>query len=38
MFMVCAGDMFAFTYGNEKLVLTMLANFMTLRDRADLTD
>ena len=36
--MVCAGDVFAFTDGNEKLVATMLATFMTLRDRADLTD
>ena len=33
---VCAGDVFAVTDGNEKLVATMLATMMTLRDRSDL--
>ncbi len=33
---VCAGDVFALSDGKEKLVATMLATMMTLRDRADL--
>ena len=33
---VCAGDVFAFTDGKEKLVATMLATMMTPRERPDL--
>ena len=33
---VCAGDVFALSDGKEKLVATMLATMMTLRERADL--
>jgi len=33
---VCAGDVFALTDGKEKLVATMLATMMTLRERPDL--
>jgi uncharacterized protein (TIGR00369 family) len=34
----CAGDVFAVQGGNEKLVLTMLATTMTVRDRPGLSD
>ncbi len=33
---VCTGDVFALVDGEERLVATMLATFMTLRERADL--
>ena len=33
---VCAGDVFALDGGKEKLVATMLATMMALRERADL--
>ncbi len=35
---VCAGDAFAVSGGEERLVLTMLATIMTVRDRAGLAD
>ena len=35
---VCAGDVFALRDGQERLVATMLATMMTLRDRAGLAD
>ena len=35
---VCAGDAFALEHGREKLVLTMLATMMTVRDRPGLSD
>lgn len=34
----CIGDVFAVEGGEEKLVLTMLATMMTVRDRPGLTD
>lgn len=34
---VCAGDVFAVTDGAEKLIATMLATMIALRDRADLS-
>lgn len=34
---VCAGDVFALRNGREKLVATLLATMMTVRDRMDLT-
>jgi hypothetical protein len=33
---VCAGDVVALSGGKEKLVATMLATMMTLRERPDL--
>jgi uncharacterized protein (TIGR00369 family) len=35
---VCGGDAFAVSGGEERLVLTMLATIMTVRDRAGLAD
>ena len=35
---VCAGDVFAYEDGREKLVATMLATMMSIRERADITD
>jgi uncharacterized protein (TIGR00369 family) len=35
---VCAGDVFAVQDGQEKLVATMLATVMTVRDRPTVTD
>ena len=34
---VCSGDVFALSNGKEKLVATMLATVMTLRDRPELS-
>lgn len=35
---VCAGDVFALTAGKEKIVATMLATMIALRDREGMTD
>ncbi len=35
---VCAGDVFALRDGEERLVATMLATMMAIRDRANVTD
>lgn len=35
---VCAGDVFALTAGEEKLIATMLATMIALRDREGMTD
>ena len=35
---ICAGDVFAIEGGEEKLVVTMLATVMTVRDRPGLSD
>jgi acyl-coenzyme A thioesterase PaaI-like protein len=35
---VCSGDVFALRGGEERLVATMLATIMTVRDRPGLVD
>jgi acyl-coenzyme A thioesterase PaaI-like protein len=35
---VCAGDVFALTDGSEKLIATMLATMIQLRDREGMKD
>ncbi|MGH9426907.1 MAG: PaaI family thioesterase, partial [Terriglobia bacterium] len=35
---VCSGDVFALTDGREKIIATMLATMISLRDREGMTD